>query len=216
MTIRINPLPAAVLLAAVLLPICANAASIWASKPQPKFPEASLRKGSEGYVVVRAYIQTDGRVTRATIAKTSGDAILDEAARTAVLKWKMNAAAVKPNYLTNGYDQRIDFRPEAPIAARYSDRAAYFGSFQSARIWTYAPFPEYPAHERLVKAEGVVYIKITIRPDGGVASAEVVRSSGYPSLDKAALEAIHKWHAHREFAGKHGVMPVHFTLHSVR
>lgn len=201
---------------AVLLPVCANAASIWASKPDPKFPEPALRKGSEGYVIVRAYIQTDGTVARATISKTSGDATLDEAARTAVLKWKMNSAAVKPTYLTKGYDQRIDFRQEAPIAARYRDRAGWFGSFRSARIWTYAPFPEYPAHERLMKSEGIVYIKVTIGPDGGVALAEVVKSSGYPNLDKAALEAIRKWRAHREFAGKHGVMPVHFSLRPLR
>jgi len=192
------------------------ATSTWASAPKPNFPEAALRKGSEGYVIVRAYVAPDGSVTRATISKSSGDATLDEAARTALLKWRMNRAAIRPEYLTKGYGQRIDFRQEAPIAARYRDRAGYFGSFQSAQIWTYAPFPEYPAHERLMKSEGVTLIRIEIGPDGAVASAEIVRSSGYPNLDKAALAAVRTWHAHREYAGKHGVMPVVFTLHRIR
>jgi TonB family protein len=191
-------------------------ASIWASAPTPKFPEAALRKGTEGYVVVRAAVAKDGTVVRATISRSSGDATLDETARMAVLKWKMNPAAIKPNFLTQGYDQRIDFRQEAPIAARYRDRAGWFGSFRSAKIWTYAPFPEYPFHERLLKAEGVAVVKVEIGPDRAVRSAEIVRSSGYPNLDKAALDAVRKWRAHREYAGKHGVMPVHFTLQRIR
>ena len=199
-----------------ILAVSANAASIWASKPEPKFPEAALRRGTEGYVIVRAYIQTDGTVTRTAISETSGDATLDEAARTAVLKWKMNAAAIKPQYLAKGYDQRIDFRQEAPMAARYRDRAGWFGSFKSANFWIYAPFPEYPAHERLMKSEGVVYVRATIGPDGAVASAEVAKSSGYPNLDKATVEAVRKWRARRESAGKHRVVRAEFTRHGVR
>lgn len=191
-------------------------ASLWTSAPKPKFPETALRKGTEGYVIVRAYVAKDGVVTRATIARGSGDATLDEAARTAVLKWKMNPAAVKPEYLAKGYEQRIDFRQEAPAAARYRDRVGYFGSFQGPKIWTYAPFPEYPAHERLVKAEGVTHVKVVIGPDGQVSSAEVVKSSGFPNLDKAALDAVRQWRARREYAGKHGVLPVHFTLQRMR
>ena len=167
-------------------------------------------------MVVRAYLAKEGTVVRATISRSSGDTTLDETARRAVLQWRMNAVAVKPEYLTKGYNQRIDFRLEAPVLLRYRDRAAYFQSFRSAKIWTYTPVPEYPAHERLMKSEGVVYIRVTIGPDGGVASAEVVKSCGYPNLDKAALEAVRKWRSHREFAGKHGVLPVAFTLGRLR
>lgn len=201
---------------ATLLSSSAHAASIWAVMPRPKFPEAALQRNIEGYVVVRAYLAKDGTVTRATISRSSGDPTLDETARTAVLKWKMNAAAIKPEYLTKGYDQRIDFRQEAPIALRYRDRYGYFSSFRSAKIWTYTPLPEYPAHERLMRSEGVVYIRVTIGADGGVASAEVVKSCGFPNLDKAAVAAVRKWRSHREFAGKHGVLPVAFSLHGLR
>lgn len=204
------------LVIATLLSSSAHAASVWAAMPRPKFPEAALQRNIEGYVVVRAYLAKDGTVMRATISRSSGDPTLDETARTAVLKWKMNAAAIKPEYLTRGYDQRIDFRQEALVAIRYRDRAAYFSSFRSAKVWTYTPVPEYPAHERLMKSEGVVYIRVTIGADGGVASAEVVKSSGYPNLDKAAVAAVRKWRSHREFAGKHGVLPVAFTLHGLR
>src|SRR5947209_8723673 len=46
--------------------------SIWASAPKPDFPKAELSKGTEGYVVVNAYINAAGAVTRVTITKSSG------------------------------------------------------------------------------------------------------------------------------------------------
>jgi len=190
--------------------------SVWASAPKPNFPTAALKKGSEGYVVVRAYIGSDGAVTRTAISKSSGDSTLDEAARTAVLKWRMNTGAIKTEYRTNGYQVRFDFRQETPVAARYRDRAGWFGSFRSANIWIYAPFPEYPFHERLLKAEGLAMVRVQIGPDGAVSSAEIVRSSGHPNLDKAAVAAVRTWRAHREYAGKHGVIPIHFALRRLR
>lgn len=197
-------------------PVWAAAPSVWSSAPKPKFPAAALSKGSEGYVVVRTIIGEDGRVVRVTIAKSSGDKTLDDAARAAVLKWKMSRAAIKPEYLTKGYDLRIDFRQETPVAARYRDRRAYFSDFQSAKIWTYAPFPEYPFHERLVKAEGVAMVRIEIGADGRAASVEIARSSGNANLDKAALASLRLWRAHKEYAGHRFVIPIRFTLGRLR
>ena len=79
-----------------------TAASVWISSPKPKFPAAALSKGTEGYVILRTQVGQDGRVTQATITRSSGDPILDDAARIAVLKWKMNPAAIKPEYRTKG------------------------------------------------------------------------------------------------------------------
>jgi TonB family protein len=192
------------------------AESVWVSAPKPKFPAAALSRGSEGYVIVRTYLGPDGSVTRATISKSSGDSTLDDAARTAVLKWKMNPAAIKPAYRTKGYEQRIDFRQEAPIAARYRDRRAWFSTFQSAKLWTSAPFPAYPFHERLVRTEGVVKVGIEIGPDGGAASVVLFKSSGNANLDNAAVSAVRLWRAHKEYAGRRFVIPVRFTLSGKR
>ena len=199
----------------VLLVLAASpvqAASVWVSAPKPKFPAAALRKGSEGYVIVRTYIGQDGSVTRATISQSSGDSTLDDAALTAVLKWKMIPTAIQPQYLTKGYEQRIDFRQEAPVAARYRDRHAYFSTFRSAKIWTFAPFPEYPFHERSLRTEGITIVKIEIGADGRAASVTILRSSGNANLDKAAVSAVRLWRAHKEYAGQCFLMPINFIL----
>jgi len=206
-----------VILAVLLVTAVAQAsASVWVSAPKPKFPQEALSTGHEGYVIVRAYVARDGSVTRATISKSSGDKTLDDAARTAVSKWKMNAASIKPEYLTKGYDQRIDFQQEAPVVAHYRDRSAFFSTYSSAAMWTYAPFPEYPFHERLLKSEGVSYVKVELGPQAQVASATLAKSSGYPNLDKAAVAAVGKWRAHQRYARQRYVVPVIFTLHGYR
>lgn len=124
----------------------------------------------------------------------------------------MNPAAIKPEYRTKGYDLRIDFQQEVPMAARYRDRSAYFEDFESARVWTYAPFPEYPFHERLVRAEGVVLVRIGMGADSRVVSVEIVKSSGNINLDNAAVSAVRKWRSHKKWAGWRLVMPIRFKM----
>lgn len=189
-----------------------EAATVWVSAPKPKFPATALSRGSEGHVIVRLHIGQDGRVTRATIAKSSGDSTLDDAARAAVLKWKMNPAAIRPEYPTKGYQQRIDFQQEAPVAVRYRDSHAYFSNFREAKMWAHAPFPEYPDRERVMRTQGTAVVGMSIGSDGGVASVVLLKSSGNANLDNAALAATRLWRAHRKYAGQHFALPISFTL----
>ncbi len=48
----------------------------------------------------------------------------------------------------------------------------------------------YPATARIERAEGKVVVKAVINEDGSIGEIEVVQSSGFPSLDKAAMETI--------------------------
>lgn len=198
--------------AVLFLPVAGEASTVWKLAPSPKFPQQALKRGSEGYVVIRAYIMADGTVTRASVSHSSGDSTLDEAARAAVLKWKMYLAAIKPPYLTKGYDQRIDFRQEAPAIAQYRDRIVYFESFESSKIWISAPSPEYPYEARRSRIEGTAYVKVQIGPDGKVDSAELAKSSGNTHLDYAALSAVRWWRARKQYAGVKAIFPVRFTL----
>jgi TonB family protein len=188
-----------------------GAPSVWASAPKLNFPEAALKKGSEGYVMLRAYVDAAGAVTRVAISKSSGDSMLDEAARTAVLKWKMKTEAIKPEYRASGYQVRFDFQQETPVAIKYRDRSGYFATYKGAQMWRYVTVPEYPIHEAGMRAAGTTMVGVTIGPGGEVVSAEVVKTSGYPNLDKAALAAVRLWRAHEQYAGKRGVVPVEFT-----
>ncbi|NWF71909.1 MAG: energy transducer TonB [Nitrospirae bacterium] len=48
----------------------------------------------------------------------------------------------------------------------------------------------YPASARVDRAEGKVVVKAVINEDGNLGEVEVFQSSGYPMLDKAAVETM--------------------------
>jgi protein TonB len=79
------------------------------------------------------------------------------------------------------------------------------------------PKPSYPAMSRRMGEQGKVVVRTLIGTDGVAQKAEVLRSSGFERLDRAALETALKW---RYVPGKRGGVaeamwfnvPLHFVL----
>ena len=65
------------------------------SASQPKYPSSARNAGIEGVVGVKMLVSADGRVEEATVVRSSGHADLDEAAVTAVYKWRFSPAKDK-------------------------------------------------------------------------------------------------------------------------
>lgn len=60
--------------------------------PPPDYPELARRRGFEGRTVLRVEVSSAGRAVRVEIAESSGYALLDEAARAAVGRWRFAPA----------------------------------------------------------------------------------------------------------------------------
>ena len=75
--------------------------------------------------------------------------------------------------------------PQAPVRSRPDYR--WLSEMLVQRI---EELKRYPADARLERAEGKVVVKVVIREDGTVGGAEVVKSSGFQSLDIAAVELM--------------------------
>ncbi len=60
--------------------------------PNPVYPDSARSAGIEGVVVVRAYVNTSGTVTRTKVMRSSGNPDLDQAAQEAVAKMKFEPA----------------------------------------------------------------------------------------------------------------------------
>lgn len=69
--------------------------------------------------------------------------------------------------------------------------------------------PDYPAAARRRGEEGIVRLSLRVGIDGQVTGAEVVTTSGYPDLDRAALDAARGW---RFRPASRGGLPVAATL----
>ena len=53
--------------------------------------------------------------------------------------------------------------------------------------------PPYPRRAREMGWEGTVVLRVEVKPDGTVGVASVYRTSGYLTLDEAALIAVKRW-----------------------
>jgi len=80
--------------------------------------------------------------------------------------------------------------------------------------------PNYPAASRRLDEEGTVLVRVRVGTDGRVIAAELLRSSGYPRLDEAAVaHARRAWRfvpATRDGAAVEGwrEVPVRFELNN--
>ncbi len=186
--------------------------SDWLSAPKPDFPSEALKGGSEGSVRLRIVLAKDGSVTQATISKSSGGRALDDAARKAVLKWRMKPDALKPTDLTSGREIVIEFRQEPILGARYPDRTAYFSSTENLYCLASTAFPSYPLGERALHHSGTVWLHGRIAEDGRIIDIKILQTSGYAALDQCAVAAVRLWRGHKRCAGTGFRVPITFKL----
>lgn len=74
------------------VPVSSSALPLYRENPPPGYPAMAREQGYEGVVLVKAEVLTNGRVGQTVIRKSSGYAILDEAAVNAVKTWKFEPA----------------------------------------------------------------------------------------------------------------------------
>ena len=80
--------------------------------PPPPYPAQARRRGLEGRVLVHAVVAASGECTRAELRRSSGHAILDEAALRAVRAWRFVPAMRDGRPVTAGVEIPIVFRLE--------------------------------------------------------------------------------------------------------
>ncbi len=74
------------------------------------------------------------------------------------------------------------------------DGSAYKGAPPWLRDRISGPGPEYPLNERRMRHEGRTIVRLTLDlKTGRTVNASVLRPSGYPALDRAAIAALSRW-----------------------
>jgi len=79
------------------------------------------------------------------------------------------------------------------------------------------PRPEYPIEARRLHEQGVVLLSVAVGADGQVTDVTLKRSSGFSSLDEAAMQAVRRWIFEPARVGgltvsSHADVPVRFSL----
>ena len=81
--------------------------------------------------------------------------------------------------------------------------------------------PVYPRIARESGWEGTVLVRVVVQPDGSPDSIKIRKSSGYPVLDHAAIDAIKKWRFLPAKDGNFSIrsvveIPINFDLKTTR
>ena len=54
--------------------------------------------------------------------------------------------------------------------------------------------PEYPKMSQRLNEQGTVVLTVLVKSDGSAGDVEVKSSTGFPRLDRAAMDAVRSWH----------------------
>lgn len=78
--------------------------------PQPQYPLLSKRRGEEGSVLIRAFVDQNGIASRVEIFKSSSFYLLDNAALEAIKKWHFIPAKRLGQYISSSVIIPINFK----------------------------------------------------------------------------------------------------------
>jgi protein TonB len=81
-----------------------------ALNPRPRYPLSARRRGLEGRVVLRVFVEPDGRVRSIDILESSRHAVLDDAAVEALLRWRFDPARRSGVPVASWIDVPVAFR----------------------------------------------------------------------------------------------------------
>ena len=173
---------------------------------QPPYPAQSVYAREEGAVIMSFVVRADGTVDAGTIRvfESSGFGALDAAAMAEAATWRFLPATRNGKAVASPHKFRVvfelrrmpqidDFLPAMPEILQAPQSDSSTPSMDPNHGITQPPYPE---DALAAGAEGDVILQFTVEADGFVDPNSIVvkKSSGFPSLDQAAVnEAAVNW-----------------------
>lgn len=114
--------------------------------------------------------------------------------------------------------QRAEPAPPTPPSAGPRDTGESRTSYLGSLLAHLNRYKQYPAEARAARIQGVVMLRFCINRQGKLLSAQIVKSSGKPALDRAAMAMIEQAQPLPEMPAAmveetlDAVVPVHFSL----
>ena len=153
--------------------------------PEPEYPDAALDQLLEGDGVFRVgFDAATGVATSVTVEKSTGHALLDDAGKKALMRWRC-----KPRELST-ITVPFSFRLTDPEGRSYVEKMR-----AARRFATYSPMPTTPTGLwRSYYRGGYGVYRMIVDPNTGrVVEVKVVDTSSSARIDDAAIKAFRQW-----------------------
>ncbi len=153
--------------------------------PEPEYPDSALEQLLEGDGVFRVVFDAaTGVATGVTVEKSTGHALLDDAGKKALMRWRC-----KPRELST-ITVPFSFRLTDPEGRSYVEKMR-----AARRFATYSPMPTTPTGLwRSYYRGGYGVYRMIVDPNTGrVVEVKVVDTSSSARIDDAAIKAFRQW-----------------------
>jgi protein TonB len=128
------------------------------------------------------WVEANGSVSGALVARPSGDAKLDQALLACVSHWTYSPASKGGKAIRIYWGATFKWAPETGLSA--------FEPFGRGHVCGKGYYPQVELRERV---EGDVVLRFTIGTDGALDHIAVGESSGNQALDIAAIACVQRW-----------------------
>lgn len=154
--------------------------------PKLSYPPLARRRGQEGRVILTIIVDPEGKVRHAKVDKSSGHAILDEAAITAVQAARFNPAKnLAGAAIPSSYKLPFNFKLSDEPAPTPSGPRNYGDAVRDA-VLPHIVFSDPSA------GNPVAEVTLQLAPDGHIQSHRLTRPSGNSAWDAAVLRALQR------------------------
>jgi protein TonB len=111
----------------------------------------------------------------------------------------------------------ITVKPEVHVPAKNISAPAPPSTVEAKPNYLRNPPPLYPEAARRKHQDGLVILAVTVTPEGQASRVSIKKSSGFPILDNAAVQAVQNWEFQPARLGPLALesqieIPVHFEL----
>ena len=155
------------------------------------YPPLARRLDEQGSVGVNFTVTENGTVDNPTMFKSSGFADLDNAALEAVRSWRYKPAMKDGKAVAVSSGAFVKFELTNPDGAPVTSSNTRNSPYEEMTM----SISDYPQESIAAKETGRTVVLVDLADDGSIASAAVVRSSGFARLDEASLAiAKTRWH----------------------
>jgi TonB family protein len=159
----------------------------------PQYPDEARQQHSTGKVVLQILIDNEGKVKDASVL--TGDALLSNAALTAVKQWKFRPYLLKDEHVEVETTATVEYTADPPFVITpkpfQGPRKVRVSQGVLEKSIVRRVEPQYPSEAKANHIQGDVLIDATIDTKGNIARLNVIK--GDPVLAKAAVEAVRQW-----------------------
>ncbi|MFN2508385.1 MAG: TonB family protein [Chthoniobacterales bacterium] len=163
----------------------------------PKYPYEARRGRAEGRgIVVIDVNSSTGTVTGVSMAKSTGNRMLDRAAQDGFLQWRFKPGTPRQIKVP------IEFvlasgRVQTGYHVRSKSMDEVLSRFLGKGTVLKGPIPEYPEFPTWTNRSGKGVYELHADKDGKVQNVRIIKSSGDATFDRVAVKTLGKWRLRR-------------------